>query len=298
MQVLRDLIRDLVGILFPGGLLVAITLWSFWAIVIIQNPSTSFNFISNDYTFAFLVIISYIAGQTIRIKRLDNLEKRCTKKYRKRKLPKLNEDAWKKCINEIVLKEDAYFTGTSNIAQLKEVYKTYNEQFRYWEEFPYAYRLKGKRLLEQSENYIKFFEKYDKQGITKNKAFFNFCKSLIYEYSPPFKEEILRQESLVRLFAGIHYVVKYGKVLSSIIGIIHVFLAFSIKLKFHLIIDLIGYDNIQLSIGIFFISVFTFCLFIYLDQEILSRLRHMRSKEVEIVYDAFYIISKKNNLCF
>jgi hypothetical protein len=214
MQVARDLIRDLVGILFPGGLLVIFSLWSFWAIIVPFSPSTSFNIFSTEYSFIVLLIISYIMGQMMRIKRLDNLEKICTAEYRKKKFSNLKQSQteWDELVNKIEEEKKEFYLGNSNIDKLKTLYTEYTQNFWLWEEFPYAYHSTARRLSSQSEDYIKFFEKYDKQGIMKTKTFFHFCKSVIYEYSPSFKEEVLYQESLVRLFAGIYYVIKCGKV--------------------------------------------------------------------------------------
>ena len=101
MQVVRDLIRDLVGILFPGGLLVAFTLWFFWAVAIIIDPTTSLVFLPTDNNLLVVLVISYIAGQSLRIRRLEDLEKRCTEEYRKQRLPKLSESEWEKHIQDI-----------------------------------------------------------------------------------------------------------------------------------------------------------------------------------------------------
>jgi len=292
MQVARDLIRDLVGILFPGGLLVIFTLWFYWAVIVPFSPSTSFSISLTDNSFFVLLIVSYIAGQSLRIKRLEDLEKKCTEEYRKRKFPNLKQSEWQEFVKMIDKEEKDYFAGQANIDNLKEIYKQYNDKFSFWEEFPYAYRLIGRRLLKQSEDYIKFFEKYDKQGLTKTETFFNFCKSVIYQYSPSFKEEVLRQESLVRLFAGLYYVIKYGKAITLGVGIYHLILLAGNHFK----IDFLVYANSGLSYKIVLAAIFAFSIFIYMNNEILKRLRYMRVKELNLAYDGFYLICKKENL--
>jgi len=292
MQVARDLLRDLVGILFPGGLLVAFFLWFLWAIAVIIDSSISFNFLPTDNNFLILIIFSYIAGQSLRIKRLDDLEKRCTDEYRKKTLPNINQSDWEKQIQKIKDDEEKYYAGNLSLEQLKEIYREYNNKFRYWEPFPYGYRLKGRRLLYQSENYIKFFEKYDKQGITEFDTFFNFCKSTVYEYSPSFKEEMLRQESLVRLFAGLYYVTKFGKILSVTIGTLHIVMMLISRLQ----IGIVKYENGLLSLKIALVSLFAFLIFLYMSNDIINRLRQMRVREVNLAHDAFYLISKEHDL--
>jgi hypothetical protein len=293
MQVARDLIRDLVGILFPGGLLVIFSLWSFWALMVPFSPSATFNVLPPENSFIMLLIISYVVGQSLRIKRLTALEERCTEEYRRKNFPNMKQSEWEEFVKNIEKEEKEYFSGNSNIEKLKEIYSQYNHKFDFWEEFPYAYRLIARRLLQQSEDYIKFFEKYDKQGLTKTETFFNFCKSVIYEYSPSFKEEVLRQESLVRLFAGLYYVIKYGKTITIGVSILHLALIAGDYLG----ISFPDHDIVS-SYKIVLASVFAFFVFIYMNNEILKRLRHMRVKELNLAYDGFYLVCKKNNLVF
>jgi len=294
MQLVRDLIRDLVGILFPGGLVIVFTLWAAYAILIILDPSTPFKLLPTDNNFLILILFSYIVGQSLRIKRLEELEEHCTQEYRRKRLPEMDHSEWEKFVQKIKEEEKKYYEGSSSLEQLKDLYREYVDQFKFWEKFPYGYRLRGRRLLHQPEEYIKFYEKYDKQGITNYDTFFNLCKSVVIEYSPSFKEEMLRQESLVRLFAGIYYVIKFGKILSLIVGSLHLLLATLITT--HLKIGFIQYENVQLSVEIFLASLFAFLIFLYMNSEILKRLRNMRVREVNMAYDAFYIISKKNDL--
>ena len=291
MQMVRDLIRDLVGILFPGGLLVIFTLWFLWAAIIPFSPSTSMSFLTTDNNIFVVLIFSYIAGQALRMKRLEDLEEKCTAAYRKKSFPNLDRSEWEKTVANIDKEEENYFAGQANIERLKKVYEEYSNRFRFWEEFPYAYRLRARRLLSQSENYIKFFEKYDRQGITKTENFFNFCKSVIYEYSPSFKEEVLRQESLVRLFAGIYYVITYGKVIAALILVLHAVLLIGHYLK----ADFLNYTNVELSWKLFGAALLAFSLFIYMNKEILQRLRYMRVKELNLAYDGFYLVCTNHN---
>lgn len=227
MELIRDLLRDLVGVIFPGGLFVIFTLWLFFGILIILMPSDVFTVYSigdKSVSFLTLLIFSYIAGQSLRIKQLNQLEKACTETYRKKRIKNesgLSEKNFEESVKTLDKVEEDYYAGRSTLDRLVEVYKQHNDKFRIWEEFPYPYLLRGRRLLLQSKGYIQFFEKYDKQGITKDQYFFNFCKSVIYEYSPSLKEELIRQEALVRLFAGIYYVLKYGKFAGAITLLLH-----------------------------------------------------------------------------
>jgi hypothetical protein len=294
MEVARDLIRDLVGILFPGGLLVTLTLWAFWAITAPFSPLASSGILTTDKSIIVLLIISYVAGQSLRIKQLKDIEDRCTEEYRKIFYPQVKLVEWEEFVKDIDKEAKDYFSGVSSIERLKDAYRQYLDKFGLWEQFPYGYRLTARRLLEQPENYIQFFEKYDKQNLTKTETFFNYCKSVIYEYSPSFKEEVLRQEALVRLFAGIYYVVKYGKVLAVIVGTLHLAIIVGYYSKFKP--DFLHYQSIWLSHVIVLGSLIALSVFVYMNNEILQRLRYMRAKELNLAHDGFYLVCKKNNL--
>ena len=234
MELFRDLIRDLVVILFPGGLVVIFLLWLLFGIIVIILPSFSLDFLStiNNFSiFYILLIFSYIAGQLLRIRQLTDLEKKCTKEYRNKRIENFkknrivpSEEGFIESIRKLDELEQKYYEGNLNIEKLKTAFDQHHEMYSIWEEFPYPYFNKCKRFFLQTLNFNKFFEKYEKQGITKDRTFFNFCKAMVYEYSPSLKEELIRQESLVRLFAGIYYASKFCIVVNLIVGILHTIL--------------------------------------------------------------------------
>jgi len=298
MEVIKDFLRDLIGIIFPGCLLIIFIVWfviSFLLLFIPINSTTLLSISQNFYFYIVLLIFSYIAGLSSRIKRLDDLEEKCTIKYRETEKKNLTEEDFNNSIEEIKKEEDKYYSGNIKIQKLKEIYRIHNEKFGLWEFFPYPYVIKGRRLIQQSKKYNKFFEKYEKKGITKFKTFFNFCKSVIYEYSTSLKEEVIRQESLVRLFAGIYYAIKYGMPINIFLGTAHLikFIYFYSK-EFTYTNYLKNCD----SLIIFIICLFLFFILMYINNEIIQRLRIMRAKELNLTYDAFYIICQKNNLHF
>lgn len=316
MEFIRDFIRDIVGILFPGGLLVILILWFIFAFIVfgiaflfipfdLFNTLPSFNKLAN---FFLLVIFSYVAGQFLRMKQLSSLEKKCTDVYRKKIIknskeenegkPKISHEEFEKSVASINEAKRKYFSGKLKLEELKEIYITHKNRFDLWEKFPYPYFFTGGGFLLNTEEYNKFFEKYDKQGIMRNQAFFNFCKSVIFEYSPSFKEEALRQESLIRLMAGIYYVIKYSKIINIIVGILHLVLITVYNLNLN-ILPRFSYNRIgYYSFGIVVISFLVLFISWYMKRGILQRLRLMRLKELSIVYNGFYIICKKYDLDF
>ena len=297
MELIRDLLRDLVGIIFPGGLFVIITLWLIFGVLIILIPDDISNIYSiGDKSISFLVLLifSYIVGQSVRIRQLENLEKACTETYRKRKIkaqPGLSNDEFQESISRIDKLEEEYYAGKTTQDQLAEIYKQHNNRFGIWEFFPYPYLLRGRRLLLHPSDYNQFFEKYDQQGITKHANFFNFIKTVVYEYSPSLKEELIRQEALVRLFAGIYYVMKYGTIVSIATMLLHLFILLTSNLFGFSFLSTTSYSWVFIMV-----SVLALVAIWYLNREILDRLRFMRMKELNLAYDGFYIICRKNKL--
>ncbi len=174
--------------------------------------------------------------------------------------------------------------------QLVEAYKQHNDRFGLWEEFPYPYLMRGRRLTLHARDYSQFFEKYEQQGITHNQSFFNFCKTVVYEYSPSLKEELIRQEALVRLFAGIYYVMKYGWIIGIIMLSLHsaaIVAAYLFNVSFFVT---------TYSWNIALCSILVLMGIRHLDKEILEQLRSMRAKELNLAFDGFFIVSRKNNL--
>ncbi len=305
MESMRGLLRDFVGILFPGGICVVITLWGLFGVSIIFMPIDFFPNLNNLATYSMLIIFSYTFGQFLRLKQLDYLEGRCTEEYRKKRVKEIKKKEaseisqsklqaeFEQSIQKLDELEEKYSTGNLEIEQLKKEYIEHRDRFGFWEESPYPYLLKARRLVKKSIGYNKFFEKYDGQGVMKHRAFFNFCKDVIFEYSSSLKEEAVRQESLIRLFAGIYYAIRYGNIVNSIIVILHLILITIYHLK--LVSFSYRYDY---SYGIVLVSLTVLLIFLYLRKEVLCRLRNMRGKELEMVYNSFYILCKRHNLDF
>ena len=128
MELIRDLLRDLVGIIFPGGLFVILTLWLIFSVLIILIPgivSTIDSIEAKSISLLVFLIFSYIVGQSVRIRQLENLEQACTEAYRKRKKktqPGLSDDEFQESIRKIDKLEEDYYAGKITQDKLDEVY--------------------------------------------------------------------------------------------------------------------------------------------------------------------------------
>jgi hypothetical protein len=134
MDLIRDLLRDLVGIIFPGGLFVILTLWLIFCLAIVLfsfNINSIFVIGDKSISFLILLIFSYIAGQSLRIRQLEHLEKACTETYRKKRMkahPGLSEDEFQESIRSIDQLEEDFYAGKTTQDKLVEAYKQHNNR--------------------------------------------------------------------------------------------------------------------------------------------------------------------------
>lgn len=300
MEVIRDLIRDLVGIIFPGSFLVFTTLCFLVSLLFLFYPMDTFTDLSplmssSGALFIFLVF-SYIAGQSLRIKQLDGVEKRCTELYRK-KLEKtgISNADYEKSVVLVREAEKAYAARRLSREKLSKVFDKHIDRFGLWEKFPYPLALKWRRLKGNTDKYNDFFEKYEKQGITDEAAFFHSCLMVVYEYSTSLKEELLRQEALIRLFAGMFYALIFGRIVSVITILLHsMVLVLSGNQAFASFLQ--AKSDTRISWLIIIISLLAYLLFEYLNREILKQIRMMRLKEVRMTHESFYVVSTEHKL--
>lgn len=309
MELLRDLIRDLVGIIFPGSLIVIFTIWLLWGVflpfnVTVDSSPVSLITSANNFAVLFaLLVFSYVAGQLLRIRQLNYIEKKATDRLRKDAQKRkallgladiVNREAQEKpeipeTVFEAVKKavdEESSEKGTSlGRRQLEQIYYG----IRDWEVFPYPYTMKVRSRLWHPPAYFQFFRKYDEQQQEQGTTFFNYCKSAVYEYSPSFKEELIRQEALVRMLSGIFYALKYGLWVTALAGIVHLTFLWISREELTIDIAEIGKAPLHPSAGIVILSVLAFLAFRWAREDILNRIRRSRQKEVNLVFDAFYI---------
>ena len=300
MEFIRDLIRDLVGIIFPGSFFIFTALCFLISLLFLFYPVVSASDVSallnSTGAFFIFLVFSYIAGQSLRIKQLGDIEKKCTELYRKNLNKKgISSEDYEKSLILVREAEEAYSTGKLSREKLSKVFDKHIDKYGLWEEFPYPTYTKWRRLRACPKDYNDFVEKYEKQGIIARQAFFHFCQTVVYEYSTSLKEELLRQEALIRLFAGMFYALIFGRIVSIIALILHS-LALVLFRGNSFLPYLQNNSNAGISEGIIIVSLLAYLAFEYFRVEILKRLRAMRAKEVRMTYDSFYLVSTKHNL--
>lgn len=337
MDLLKDLIRDLVGVIFPGTIFILVFIWLPIGICLPFNISQEPDFwvlmeqiAENTFIWLFFILFSYIAGQYLRIKMLSELENKANiwrfgltethhrlasdpkpptwhqkliflifGTYRLRLL-RINKE-YSKSVEE-ALKNDEIKAETENLFTKYSSFQTqeartalYNSAIKWYrrEKAPFYYVTKLRRLRGQSKLYNDFFDAFDREGVLQRTTFFNYCKSVIYEYSPSLKEELLRTEALVRLMAGLYYSFHSAILVNLIIlfwqvllFILHYFRMAIGDFQFHTV-------NLQTSALISLSAFFIFIIAILIKRQTLNRIQNRRMKEVHLTYEGFYLLSHK-----
>lgn len=164
------------------------------------------------------------------------------------------------------------------------------------EEFPYPIWQFRKLHRYHPNEVFRFFESYAPcMGIGhgwQGKEFFNYCKMVIYHASRQLGDAVVEEvhlaEALVRFYAGTYYglwISLYMLVASSITqGIVLLRQEWEPSTPIFKILNLV--------VTIFLVAA------VYLSQDmIVQRFRTLRLKEVDTVYDAFYLIHRHVDTC-
>lgn len=160
----------------------------------------------------------------------------------------------------------------------------------HYESFPYhAWELRKIKLFHPKEMYT-FFKSHQnamQYGHGSKKEFFNYCKMKVYSASTmkgrALAEEIDMAEAIVRFFAGTYYSLVLSLILVGPIAILQIAQFY----KKHGFAVLDGKEDLpSLLLSLTFIFVFLLC-----KRLIKLKFRHLRLKEADTVFEAFYLVS-------
>jgi len=181
----------------------------------------------------------------------------------------------------------------------KEDLKKFDEWICKNEDFPYPVWQFRKFELYHPRDVLKFFEKYRRcmgtgSGGTR-KEFFNYCKMAIYHASRQLGDAVVEEvhfaEAMVRFYAGTYYALRISFWMLLALSMLQVIFFFIFKVNSEkqpaLAISMAVTPMKIISMGvtaILIVAVFK------MKQMIVARFRTLRLKEVDTVYDAFYLI--------
>ncbi len=156
--------------------------------------------------------------------------------------------------------------------------------------FPYLSWIceKYKNSIPSSFDFIDILDKLSKKEKFDQKAFFNECKLIVLNESETLKEEVLYTEGTSRMISGLYYSILYFFIFFFLMFLIQTFgdyIPFN-YLKVYLLIDSKLFDNLYLPFQII-ANMLIFIRLIY-------SYRHLRVKEVSVVFTSLFIIMNKN----
>ncbi len=300
MNFLKLGFRNIIGITFPGAILIAVIFYVFLSICYLQTIPLDFlaSITSQQFILSIILfIVSYIFGSVIRLGSADKLDdksgKYLTKEYLK-KPPEgyTNEKDFDQIASDLL-------KGNFDV----QIPASFDKWIWRVEKFPYPlWELRKLRIYHPPE-VSNFFKNYEScMGIGAKvqttgrggKEFFNYCKMVIAhsskEMGESLKEEIYFAEAMTRFFAGTYVAVNIS---------LYIIIALSIILSLSLILSHFG---IIASVGIynvynFISSLFLITLFVLLKYSLVKKFRTLRLKEVDTVYDAFYLVHRHADFC-
>ena len=168
MDLLRDLIRDLIGIIFPGTLVILLFMFAYWSITSLFIETNFHTLLNAENNFSVLFVflaLCYIAGQFLRIKRLGDLDIKALEYYKEN-----NAEKNKILLSDMQEVENHYFNSSND--NLKELIHSFNESVPEPERFPYEISNTMRRLKKLPFHYNSFYHNFSKSGLLKSGTFY------------------------------------------------------------------------------------------------------------------------------
>ena len=167
------------------------------------------------------------------------------------------------------------------------------------ESFPYPiWEFRKFRLFQEDDMFEFYYDlrkcMADARGIGE-KEFFNYCKIAVVHggksHGANLKDEIHNEEATVRFFAGVFFALKYSLFLLVGLllfqGYIWIFCAKQDPQS------IFSGTPLESTILHFFVTLFLIVTFGLLKLPIIRRFRTLRLREVDAVYNAYYLINRK-----
>ena len=210
-----------------------------------------------------------------------------------------------------------YKESIQELDAISDLKKHYEKWIWRIDEFPYPIWQFKKFERFHPESVLKFYK--EKASSMRNdigdkdKEFFNFCKTSILsksnEFGSTLKDEIDQAEASVRFIAGTFFALSYSRlllVLTLFLTIFKAILSMSFLSSFLFFSFFLSIKGIRFSplysickfisneeSSLFLFSLILLFITFFCQREIKKRFRQFRLKEVDMVYDAFYLINEK-----
>jgi mannose-6-phosphate isomerase-like protein (cupin superfamily) len=278
-------LRSVLGITLPGAMLVLIFCYAAFSILFaLDQPVQGLLWGKEQQflAFAILFLLSYNIGGLLRLNSADAVDRKSSRI--------LTREFWK--TPQYSLADPALLEATRDkILENKasEISTAFDAWIWRQETFPYSAWQFRKFHIYHPEEVLRFFQTYQSSmrgSEGRGKEFFNYCKMVIYKEGragDPLVDEVHFAEATVRFYAGTHagLGLSSGALLTALL--VQAFLwAPSTPLP----------KDLSLVATAALLGVV-----LLMKRAIVHRFRTLRLKEVDTVYDAFYLIHRHAENC-
>ncbi|MEZ4746803.1 MAG: hypothetical protein R3C41_12075 [Calditrichia bacterium] len=296
MDIFKIGLRDILGLTLPGFIFVIALTYCIYEIALLFNVVHYVFILDKDQQFLIFSIafaLSYVFGGVFRLWSADDLDGKSSKKLLKRYEHEHE-------LNEIDMDDikAGFDQGQFEYNFQNDVESLFDDWIWREEKFPYHIWEFRKFEKQHPKEMFNFYCQYKDQMLNlghlqKGKEFFNYCKMVIInsgdQTSISLKEEVSHAETTVRFFAGTYFAIFYSLWLLGILGVIQ-FITIFFNMEKYVTISKTHYFGFGLTL-LFIIIAF------FINISIKSNFRRLRLKEVDTVYDAFYLVHRHPESC-
>ena len=284
--------RDLFGILLPGVILVLISAYALSGIVVLLQLPIGDLLAQEFLLTAILFVVAYLVGSILRLVAADDVDKKSSQYLLQ---------AWRKKHEAALPGYPAEFEKEkAELAKGNDVTADISSGFDDWlwrsDDFPYV---AWQTRLWRSHGFgdiLNFFQENYKASMwsehSTSKVFFNHCKLVVIDSERVLADEVNRAEGLTRFLAGTvtaaHLSIRFLWIVFTL-ALVMVALASASRL------GIISSLLLDWKFPIFYVvfSLFLILVLQWIRHSIIRRFRHVRQKEAEVVYEAFYLCEKR-----
>jgi mannose-6-phosphate isomerase-like protein (cupin superfamily) len=308
MDLLRLGLRSVLGITLPGAMLVLIGgYFLFSALFSLDLPMANLLWGKDQQliVFSILFLVSYNLGGMLRLNSADKVDEKSSRwlrnelrKAKAKNASKPDVDSWE---NEEKILESVQQSILSQSEMPDKIPPLFDEWIWRVEKFPYPVWQFRKFERYHPEEVKEFYTGYREcmgfserhgVGVGRGKEFFNYCKLVILNsgrsIGDSLVEEVHYAEATVRFYAGTYtgLILSLCLLLILLVGQAAVLFGFVGFLR----ISLLKGINAALTLGLILV-------FLIMKDLIVKRFRTLRLKEVDTVYDAFYLVHRHADHC-
>lgn len=306
MDIFKLGLRHILGLALPGFIVVMTISYCLFEIGLLFNVEHSTLVLNKDQQFLIFSIVfalSYIFGAILRLRSADKVDDKSSEKLLKQYDKAKKKSTEEKKLTEEELKniQNQFLSGNAKLELTKAEAKDFDNWIWRFEQFPYhSWEFRKFKEMHPPEMFNFYYQYKDQMlnlgHLSTNKEFFNYCKMVVINSGnnivSSLKEEVLLAEATVRFYAGTYFALKYSKYLIIILALIQFVFAMLSAFDIGHLIQISKTHVFGLGLSILFIIVIIFVM-----ASIHNDFRRLRLKEVDTLYDAFYLVHRHPENC-